>query len=138
MNEWLSLHNMQHDEDPRVALMQKVSEKIGDLSNIRVFGNRVLVAIYERPKQTSGGIILPENTHKEDRYQGKVCMVLKKGAAAFKDDDSIKFNGDSVEVGDWIYAPAKYSRSISLNGITMRIIQDEYIDGTLDHPDLVL
>lgn len=134
MNEWLAMHSMNHVEDPREAIINKV----GDLSAIKVFGNRVLVAIYERPEQTAGGIILPTATQKEDRYQGKVCLVLKKGAAAFKDDDSIKFNGDTVEVGDWIYAPAKYSRAISLNGVTMRIIQDEYIDGTVEHPDMVL
>jgi hypothetical protein len=60
---------MQHDTDPREALLAK----IGDLSDIEIFQNKVLVAIYQRPKVTAGGIHLTDDALDEDLHQGKVA-----------------------------------------------------------------
>lgn len=133
-NQWSPMHNMQHVDDPK----QDILTAVGDISDIKIFGNRVLVAIYKKPEKTKGGIILSANIRKEDEYQGKICLVLKKGASAFKDDGAVKFDGDNVEVGDWIFAPAKYSRSLSVNGVTLRIIEDSHIDGVVPNPDIVI
>ena len=70
---------MQHDEDPAESLKGMV----GDLSHIEVFNNQVLVAVYIRPNKTKSGIYLTDVTVGEDRFQGKVALVLKTGHDAF-------------------------------------------------------
>ena len=72
---------MQHDVDP----VKQMLDEIGDLSNIEVFNNQVLLGIYIRPVKTRGGIMLTDNYRDEDKWQGKVGLVLKKGPTAFMD-----------------------------------------------------
>lgn len=45
--------------------------------------NRCLVATYIKPSVSSGGIIIPGMTQEEDRWQGKVGMLLAVGPSAF-------------------------------------------------------
>ena len=49
------------------------------IDGIDVLFNQVLIAVYERPKVTASGIHLPDQSTDEDRYQGKVGLVLKRG-----------------------------------------------------------
>src|SRR4029077_8572724 len=81
---------------------EDVKRLIGNLDNIDVFFNSVLVATHVRPEKTPGGIIRPDRNKDEDVYQDKVGMVLKKGPMAFADDDEIEFKGQDVSPDDWI------------------------------------
>lgn len=94
-----------HAGDPRKELLKRV----GDISDIEIFHNGILVAIYHRPKaiQLAGGktLHLPDNLAGktgEDRYQGKVGMVIAKGPQAFVPDERADFAGIDVSVGDWV------------------------------------
>ena len=60
---------------------QAILEKLGDLSQVQIAQNEVLVAIYIRPEKSAGGILLTDRTRKEDNYQGKVGLVVKIGSA---------------------------------------------------------
>ena len=71
---------MKHTVDPREAILKEV----GDLSSVEIFNNQILVAIYIRPEKTSGGIILANQTRDEDKWQGKMGLVLKKGPSAWE------------------------------------------------------
>src|ERR1700744_6276394 len=66
--------------DPAVQLKRDILGKIGDVSDFEIAQNEVLLAIYQRPEMTSGGIVLAPQTLKEDIYQGKVGLVVKIGA----------------------------------------------------------
>lgn len=99
---------------------------------------QVLVAIYIRPAtRTVGGLEIAEEAIDEDRYQGKVGMVLKKGPRAFVDDGQVKFYGQDVAPGDWVVYRASDGLKGMIGDREIRFIPDVYIKGKIDHPDAV-
>lgn len=129
------LLNMMHETDPRAELLRKV----GDVSHIKVMHNHVLVAIYIRPEKTKGGLYIADKTRDEDKYQGKVGIVLATGPLAFVDDDRNHFHGQSVEPGDWIAYRIADGWAFRLNGadgtIECRMLEDAHVRMILSHPD---
>jgi co-chaperonin GroES (HSP10) len=135
---------MLHDSDPREDLMRK----IGNLDHVDVMLNQVLVATYIRPKRTRGGIILTAQTQDEDRYQGKVGLVIAKGPQAFVDDDRQKFDGQNVQIGDWICYRMSDGWQFNVKGMPTpespngehhcRMLLDIDIKAKISHPDDVI
>lgn len=124
---------MVHAVDPR----EEILAAIGKLDNIKIFNNWVLIAVYKRPEKTAGGIILTDTVRKEDEYQGKVGLVVKKGPLAFVDDDRTSFNGQNVELGEWVVFRTSDGWSLDVNGVICRMLQDTQIRMTVDSPDVV-
>lgn len=124
---------MEHAEDPKELLIKEV----GDVNDIEVFNNQLLVAIYMRPQKTKSGIILSDNTRDEDRYQGKVGLVLKKGETAFVDPTGKWFVNADVSVGDWVYFRVTDGWSVNVHGVSCRMLEDTDIKGTLQYPDAI-
>jgi len=124
---------MQHDVDPA----QLIWDKIGDISDIEIFGNNVLLGVYERPEKTKSGIIITDNTRHEDKHQGKAGLVLKKGPYAFVSDGNYDFRGQDVEVGDWVSIWVSDGRAINVAGQLCRLVEDQYIRLKIPAPDLV-
>jgi len=124
---------MEHAEDPKELLIKEV----GDVNDIEVFNNQLLVAIYMRPQKTKSGIILSDNTRDEDRYQGKVGLVLKKGETAFVDPTGKWFVNADVSVGDWVYVRVTDGWSVNVHGVSCRMLEDTDIKGTLQYPDAI-
>lgn len=132
-----------------VAVLEKLSQAkdqkkelqkaVGDLSGVALLGNRVLVGIYIEPEKTKGGIILSSGTIKESVWQGTVGVVLKKGHVAFKDDSANKvhFEGETVNVGDWVVFRPGDSRRVQINGIDCRMVEDVLIDMIIDDPNAI-
>lgn len=113
---------MLHEVDPREEILRKV----GDLSGVDVFGSDVLVAIYKRPEKTRSGIILADTTRDEDRFQGKVFLVLKLGPTAYLDDEGNKFR--NIKEGDWVVARASDGWAVTLNSASGVTTRDAAID----------
>ena len=129
---------MKHAVDPREEIYQKVGmKKLGVVPGFKLHGNRVLVAPYERPELTAGGIKLPDSYRKEDEHQGKAALVLMKGHSAFKSDDNFDFGDDDVEPGEWVALWVTDGRKIVINGKTCRIIRDQDILMKIDAPDSI-
>jgi len=126
--------SMYHEVDPKHEIM----DKFGDLADIDVFHNLILVATYLRPEKTKGGLILTDKTRKEDEYQGKVGLVIKKGPMAFVDDDRIQFNGQNVEVGDWVTYRFSDGLPLEIDGVHCRLIEDSHVKLRVSSPDIVL
>jgi co-chaperonin GroES (HSP10) len=124
---------MDHDEDPK----EKIFEAVGDLSDIEVFGNWVLLGVYERPEKTKSGLYLSDVTRKEDEHQGKCGLVLKKGPSAFVSDDNYNFRGLSVEAGDWCAMFVTDGRKIKIKGQLCRMVEDMHIRMRVSSPDVV-
>ncbi|MCV9940918.1 co-chaperone GroES family protein [Boseaceae bacterium BT-24-1] len=133
MNAPVNLMRMKHDADPATALR----EAAGDLKGVELFHNQILVATYKRPERTAGGIILTDNTRKEDEYQGKVGLVLMKGPMAFKDDGHVHFHGQDVEPGDWISYRHSDGWALSVNGCHCRVLEDSHVRARVDNPDRI-
>ena len=124
---------MAHDENPA----QVLREKIGDISGIEVFNNQLLVAVYIRPQQTKGGIFMPDTALDEDKYQGKVGLVLAKGPTAFKDANNEWFQGVDIEVGDWVVFKPSDGWGMTINKNMCRMLDDVAVRGRVSQPDLV-
>ena len=124
---------MKHDENPANA----IQKKIGSLDKIEIFGNHILLGVYERPKVTKSGIHLSDATIQEDRYQGKAALVLKKGPTAFVSDRNYDFKDQDVQEGDWVAIFVSDGRPITINGQLCRIVEDQYIRLKIPAPDLV-
>lgn len=124
---------MVHSSDPR----KEIWDKIGEISNIEIFNNQILVGIYIRPQQTAGGVLLPDQTRAEDKFQGKVAMVLKKGPDAFNDPEGKWFNGIDVNVGDWIVLRPSDGWQINIHGTECRLLEDTAVRIRVSSPDEV-
>lgn len=123
---------MSHEEDPK----KKLLEDLGDISNIELFHNQVLLAVYLRPEKTKSGLILTANHLDEDRYQSKVGLLVKQGPLAFEQDGNW-FTGMTFQDHDWLIFRPSDGWSITVNGVLCRIFDDISIKGRAPHPDSV-
>lgn len=119
--------------DPATELLAKMA----DLDKFELFHNQVMVAIYVRPEKTAGGIVLPDSSRKEDLYQGKIGLLIKKGASAFEKDDRWFTGEEDFKIGDWLILRPSDSWSIGVNGVPCRILNDVDVRGRITAPDIV-
>ena len=125
---------MAHESDPKTEILSKV----GNLEHVEVFHNQILVATYVRPHRTKSGIYLSDKTVDEDKYQGKVGLVLKMGPQAFVSDEKTDFHGFKVEVGDWIFYRPSDGWPTTINSVDCRMFDNEFlIRGRISSPDAV-
>jgi len=142
------IYNVQHDKDPS----DKIFTKAADLSEYEVFNSQVLVGVYVRPEKSKGGIITITKTRDEDKYQGKVGIILKMGPNAFRDPNGVWFSGSRFAVGNWVVFRASDGWAITLplapgvspddtdidgKGFLCRLMDDTAIRMRIRHPDAV-
>ena len=125
---------MEHNEDP----VKEIKKKIGNAVNeITIYGNYILLGVYERPEKTKSGLYLSDQTRGEDKHQGKAGLVLKKGPTAFVSDANYDFKGQDVEVGDWVSIWISDGRQLYVNGQLCRLVEDQHIRLKIPTPDSV-
>ena len=124
---------MQHEVDP----VQKLKKEIGDISNVEIFNNQILVAVYIRPQKTKSGIYLSDRTVDEDRHQSKVGLVLKKGPDAFIDESENWFKDVEINEGDWVIFRPSDGWQITVNNVLCRMLEDTVVRGKVSSPDCV-
>lgn len=124
---------MEHVVDPKNALLKQV----GDLSSIDIFNNAVLVALYVRPQRTKSGLYLTDKYTDEDRIQGKAGLIIKMGPSAFVDESGNWFKDVKIGLNDWVIFRPSDGWSVSVNGISCRLIDDTAIRGRIATPDMV-
>lgn len=134
--------NVVHEVDPREDLLKKV----GKIPEGLVMFSRILVAVYIPPivEKTSGGILMAQTIQESDRlenyWQGKCGVCVALGPDAYKDDPDggVKFNGQKIEVGDWVWFRCSDGLACDVNEQFCRLFDSErYIFGKLPHPDFV-
>src|SRR5262249_23578251 len=90
-----------HEKEPRDEILDQF--KGFDFSSIEpTRDNRVLCAVYIAPQKMASGLLRPDQNRDEDKYQGKVGLILKKGPTAFVDSGDWTFS-IKPDVGDWVY-----------------------------------
>lgn len=124
---------MDHVVDPKAELLQK----LGDVSDVDVFNNMVLLAVYIRPQKTKSGIFLTDKTTDEDRFQSKVGVLVKAGPNAFKDANGVWFNEANIQVGDWLAYRPSDGWSVTINNVLCRMMDDTAVRARIQHPDTV-
>jgi co-chaperonin GroES (HSP10) len=124
-------------DDPKRSIL----DQLPDISDLEIFHNQVMVATYIRPERTAGGIYIPDKTLAEDRFQGKVGLVLKLGPLAFVDDSIAKFGEVKLAVGDWVFfRPAdgmEFFSKDKTGGVPCRVFEDTQIKGRVADPALL-
>jgi co-chaperonin GroES (HSP10) len=126
--------------DPKKALLDSLQ---GRHMGIEMFHGNVLVATYIEPDKTPGGIIKPDRTLAENRFQGKGALVLRLGPLAFKDDNIAKFGGVTLKEGDWVMVrPSDGLELFAVDasggaGTSCRVFEDVDIIARLSDPALV-
>ena len=124
---------MEHSTDPK----QDLKKEVGNVDNVEVFNNQVLVAVYTRPEKTKSGIYLTSGTRDEDKIQGKVGLVLKKGPQAFVDPSNNWFEGIDISLDDWVFFRPSDGWSVTINNVVCRMLDDTNIRGRIQAPDQV-
>lgn len=126
---------MRHDEAPEKVLRKQ----LGDISEIEIFHNQILVAVYVRPEMTASGFVLPQQTVKEDEIQSKVGLVIKMGPDACEDPTGRWFRGvkRKISVGDWIIFRPSEGWPVTINKTMCRFLDDTTIRGRVPHPDAI-
>lgn len=121
------------------------------VQGIQLLRNRVLVASFIRPEKTSGGIIRPDATREEDKWQGKAGLILAVGPSAFDFEEVIHDleAGAPLEhvhaehnlprVGDWVFFRGSDTWDSGLQvapgvGAHCRFIFDDAIIGRIADP----
>jgi co-chaperonin GroES (HSP10) len=122
---------MAHDGDPK----QKLLDEIGDLSQVELFNNQILVAVYVRPTKTKSGLYLTDKYADEDKFQGKVGLLVGMGPAAFQDDSGQWFNDASFNLHDWLVYRPSDGWSITINGVLCRMLSDTQVKMRIPTPD---
>lgn len=117
-------------KDPKQGLL----DAVGDVGNYDIFHNQILVAVYVRPNITAGGILLTDNTLKEDEYQGKVGLVVKVGPTAFLDSQEDDFQGQQVFPGDWVVFRTGDGWALTIRDTACRILTDRTIRMRIKEP----
>ena len=128
----MALLKMDHAIDPKEDLFNR----LGDLSGVDIAANRVLCAVYIRPEKTKSGLYLSSKTIDEDRYQGKIGLIVKAGPLAF-DPESDWFSGITYKPGDWVMFRPSDGWSLNINDVLCRIIDDVKIAGKINDCDEV-
>lgn len=124
------------DHDPK----QEILDKLGDLSSVEIARNEVLLAIYQRPEKTPGGIILTHNNLKEDIYQGKVGLVVKIGPGC-------RFANIDIQLHDWVVVRPSDTWALDVNAdpnalkredfVACRFVFDDQIRARIAQPGMV-
>jgi co-chaperonin GroES (HSP10) len=124
---------MVHEVDPAKELL----DKLGGLDGFELFGNQVLIAVYQRPEKTKSGIIFADVTRQEDAFQGKAGLVVALGPSAFISDEHYNFRGQSVSRGEWVAIFVSDGRKIVVRETLCRLVEDHHIRLKIPAPDVV-
>lgn len=127
---------MVHTVDPAKLIWDTIGGLKG-LAGFQFFGNQVLIGVYERPQQTKSGVYLPDQTRREDQFQGKAGLVLAMGSKAFVSDENYDFGDDKVAVGDWVAIFVADGRKLQINKQLCRLVEDQHIRMKIPAPDLI-
>lgn len=98
---------------------------------------KLLVATYRQPERTAGGLIKTTKYREEDKYQGVVGLVLKKGPLVFEDDSRLRFGGFKVGEWTWVIFKPENGHATELRGLHCRIIEDVNIVAMVEDPELL-
>ena len=130
----MSTENQSTAEDIIAAMGAAINE-------FQPFHNQILVATYisGNVKNLGGGhkLYLSDKTVDEDKWQGKVGLVLKKGPLAFANDSRNDFAGQNVDVGEWVMYRVSDGFAVDINGVHCRMIEDILIRGRVTSPKII-
>ena len=97
----------------------------------------VLIVTAPTMTKSKGGIIFTDPTKNEDRFQGKIGMVVKIGEVAFNDPEIWPNEDTRPTIGDWVVYRNADTHECAINKISCRFIKDYLIIGKVSAPDAI-
>lgn len=157
MSVRIDLQRYSEDKDcatPDGLKVKMIAELMPKVEGIRVQRNRLIVATYVRPNVSAGGIILTQRHTDEDRWQGKIGLVLKIGPIAFDFDEVRELTEAGLErfeaidnlgipqVGDWVVFRNSETWEFGLTvdagkAASCRMISDDSIIAVVKDPSTI-
>ena len=122
LNQSKKIVEISQAANPKIAILNAA----GDLTGVEVFWDLVLVGTFFRPEKTLGGIIRPPDNIREDEFQSKVGLVLKKGPNAN--------GGPEITEGDWVIYSVGDAPSVRMGEAPCRWVPYDRIRGKTDDP----
>ena len=133
-------------KDARTVLVDALGKD--NIDQFEPFHNLILIATMVTPPKMMKGpdgkpvkFLLSDKTQQEDRFQGKIGLVLKVGPTAFKGKTPDSFGGVTVKPGDWVmYKPSDahefyfVDKERSLDGASARLIEDTLLMARVADP----
>lgn len=113
-------------------LRKEMLAKLGDISGIAVYHNWALGMIYMPDKV--GSLYRSDVSKEEDKWQGKVMLLIKTGPTAFVNNGNWLWHPPIV-VGDWLVARASDGVNRLVNGQMCRLFRDTVVTEKVTHPD---
>jgi hypothetical protein len=117
--------------------VQGIIDAVGDLSEIDVLTDLVLIGTFIRDEKRASGLILPQDTLKEDEFQGKVGLVLKKGPLAYGDWEDDDERGSNAKLHSWVVFAIKDTWPLQLNGVACRVVPYDKLRMRVRDPKVV-
>ena len=112
-----------------------------ELKQTKIPGEKLLIVTYIPPEKTKGGIILSNRALDENRFQGKVALIVKIGDEAFKyknqfDHEGL-YDGHTPKVGDYVVCRFSDGFEMLINGTAVRLIDQHAIQMYIEDPESV-
>ena len=100
-------------------------------------GWRILVLPFKMKDKTKGGIVLAETTLEKQQVASQCGLVLAMGSQCYKDKERYP-EGPWCKEKDWVMF-ARYAGSrIKIDGVEMRLLNDDEVLATIDSPEDIL
>lgn len=96
-------------------------------------GYKLLLVKPKIEATTESGIIKPEEFIKKEQAGAVVCLVLKVGDMAYKDEEKFP-TGPWCKEGDFVLIGAYRGSRFSVDGEEFIIVNDDMIEGTVQDP----
>lgn len=113
------------------AAKNALVKAVGDISEVEILGENLLVATYIRPEKTDGGIIRAKDSIKEDEYQGNAGLVLKLWVAILEEVEP------SGLLHKWVLFGYNDGLKLHHNKVHCRIIHIDRIRAIIPDPKRV-
>ena len=116
----------------------EILKQVGGLGGFQIPNDLVLLATYQEPERTPGGIIKPGKSLDESRFQGKAGLVLKLGPTAFKFySGGYAWSGALPVEGDWVIFRFSDAWEIFIRGVSCRFVEADFIKAVINDPTMV-
>jgi hypothetical protein len=120
-------------EDPRQVVLDKIMPLIGGLE---LYRNEVLIVV--APNCTKiGSLYTSEGYKAEQRFQGKIGLVVALGEIAFNDDKLWPNVETRPAVGTWVFFRPADAPECAIGGYSCRFISDDKIRGRCSAADSI-
>jgi len=90
----------------------------------------------KKEEKTKGGILLPDQTRKQEETASITGQVLTLGPSAYLDMEKFP-TGPWCQPGDWVVFRSYSGTRLSIDGQEYRLIKDDTVEAVVADPTLI-